>query len=402
MLDLLIITSGPLCCNPRPGKEALALAAAGHAVTVLSVFETQERARMDAQLLASTSVRQIAVRLPSRGARYLLGRLQRWMAYRTVRYTPWQPVRALGPARMLLAHARRLSADLTIVHNEAPFWVGRQLLAAGRAVAADFEDWYSEDLLPVARRYRPLRLLRALEGDLLRSAAYTTTTSYALAAALHRVYGGRRPCVVTNSFPLQPLAPERPPSAIPAFFWFSQTVGPGRGLEAFVRAWAATRHPSRLVLLGEPAPGFRGQLLAALPPARHPQLEFLASVSPQELPAVIARHDLGLALELGAPPSRDLTITNKILQYLNAGLPVVASDTAGQREVLAHAPQAGMLVRLEDTGLLTQSLDALLATPERFAPMRTAARQAVEQCYCWEIEARTLVELVARATRRES
>jgi glycosyltransferase involved in cell wall biosynthesis len=279
--------------------------------------------------------------------------------------------------------------------DHCTFWVGRRLLQQGRAVAADFEDWHSEDLLPEARRHRPIRLLRSLERDLLRLASYTTTTSTALADSLHRTYGGKKPFVVTNSFPLQTLPSVRALNEPPSFFWFSQTVGPGRGLEQFIRAWSATRHPSRLVLLGAVSNGFPERLRALMPADRRSHVEFMDPVSPQKLPAVIASHDVGLALELPSPPSRDLTITNKILQYLNAGLAVVASDTVGQREVLTRGPGAGILVNLEDGPRFTAALDNLLAAPAQLTAMREAARKLAEDFYCWESESRAFKQIVA-------
>ena len=394
---ILVVASGPLCRNPRPWKEAVALSAAGYDVTVLSVFETEAGLRQDAALLADCPVRQVWLRPGGDGPGRHGYRLYVWLARHAVQYFGWQSPTALGPAGALLARIRALPADLTIVHNDAPMWAGRRLLATGRRIAADFEDWYTEDLLPEDRRARPQRLLCRLEHDLLHRAAYVSTTSQAMADALYRTYGGKRPVVVTNSFPLQPRPAPQPGGRPPTFFWFSQTVGPGRGLEPFLTAWAATHISSRVVLLGNVDAAYRESLIGALPPPRRAQLEFHHPVAPTDLPALIAEHDIGLALEHQRPPSRDLTITNKILQYLNAGLAVVASDTAGQSEVFAHAPGIGELVTLADTTALTVRLDALLADPARLAASRQAARRAAEEIYCWEKEAPGLIRAIEAA-----
>ena len=118
---------------------------------------------------------------------------------------------------------------------------------------------------------------------------------------------------------------------------------------------------------------------------------------PSLLASLIARHDIGLALEQAFIVNRDLTITNKILQYLNAGLAVVASDTAGQREVLARAPGAGMIVSLFQTDELAGHLDGLLRDRPRIATMGEAARRAAEETYCWEKEAPNLLAAVRKA-----
>ena len=395
---ILIISNGPLCRNPRVLKEATALGAAGYTVTVLTVRNHAASESVDRELLTKAPFQRVTIDLlpgyETPRAVILWRRALTRAARKWCEWFGWQSIRSLGPAGALLRRARALPSDLVITHNEVPHWVGLQLQAEGRRVSADIEDWHSEDLLPDQRAGRPVALLQENEARLL--AADTTTTSHALAGALHTRYGGRRPEVITNSFPLQPLEPPVADSAPSAFFWFSQTLGPGRGLEEFFAAWILTRHPSRVVLLGEPMPGYTEQLLSALPAARRSQVSFLNLVPPAELPAVIARHQLGLALEQRNIPSRDLTITNKILQYLNAGLAVVASDTTGQREVLAHDPSAGVIVDLADPAGFAQILDGLLSDPAALQVRRKAARALAATVYCWEREAPRRVDMVAK------
>ncbi len=407
---ILILTNSPLCRNPRVVKEATTLGHAGYEVTVLGISNHLPSVAIDREIVARSPFRHLSVNMLGHEAQSTqrlavwLRRLQHRAARELCHRFHWQLAAALGPADSLLRAALRHPAELIIAHNEIPHWCVSRLIAAGRRVAADIEDWHSEDLLPHERSGRPLRLLRANESYLLHHAAYTTTTSHALADALHARYGGRRPEVITNSFPLGPfLARPSPlpspdsPLLPPSFLWFSQTTGPGRGLELFLAAWSRTTHPSRVVLLGEARSGYRQRLLDTLPESFRARVTFLPLVPPDQLPALIARHDIGLALEKDFIVNRDLTITNKILQYLNAGLAIVASNTRGQREVLAHAPEAGLLVSLHETTALTTQLDALLADPDLLARRRLAARQLAEQRYCWEKEAPRLLALVETA-----
>ena len=398
--SILIITSGHPSRNPRPVKEASALSAAGYEVTLLYVRNHPPSVQTDEAILRDATYRTVAIDLLSRS---LSGRLYSWyvrgttkLARQTVRFGNDSP-QALGPSTQLLHAARRLPAALTIVHNEAPHWAGLQLIRAGRRVAVDIEDWHSEDLLPQARRSRPLSLIRAMERQLLQSAAYVTTTSHAMAQALETRYGGQKLSVITNSFPIQPLREKKDPSAPPALFWFSQTIGPGRGLEEFIRGWQQTQHPSRLVLLGQPLPGYDHQLRAQLPKSFQSRLTFRPLVEPNTLPTVIAEHAVGLALELSEPANRNLTITNKILQYLNAGLAVISSDTAGQREVLGERPEAGTLIQLHDPAMIARAVDKLLSSKNILQNQQQAARSLAEQTYCWEKEIPTLLALVEKA-----
>ncbi len=396
---ILIITNGPLCRNPRVLKEATTLGEAGHRVTVLTVRNHAASEPQDIALLGQAPFsREVVEMRPGAGAGAFRLRLQQRLARAAARRFGCQTPHALGPAGTLLRRAHRHRADLTIVHNEVAHWVGTRLLSAGRRVAADIEDWHSEDLLPADRSARPIPLLQQTERLLLHRAAYVSTTSEALASALHARYGGRRPDVITNSFPLPAVAaPSAPPVSLPRFFWFSQTTGPGRGLEEFLAAWGQTSRPSQLVLLGEVRPAYAAHLLASLPESLRSRITFRPLVPPSDLPAVIAEHDIGLALEQSSIPNRHLTITNKILQYLGAGLAIVATPTAGQQEVLAPAPDAGLLLELDNPVRAAEALDAFLADPVALLTRRQAARHLAEQRYCWALEAPRLRALVERA-----
>ncbi len=231
---------------------------------------------------------------------------------------------------------------------------------------------------------------------MIRQAAYASAPSEAMAAALHAAYGGSRPVVIRNVFPLQPDPVGRPHAGPPAFFWFSQTIGAGRMLEPFLAAWRLTHRPSRLCLLGDVSSSYREKLLGRLPSARRSSLEFQSIVAPAELPGVIARHDIGLALEPKIP-DKNLTSSNKIFQYFNAGLGVLASETAGQIEALQQAPAAGRIIPLMQTAELAAQLDALIADPGAIAAMGRAARRAAVETLSWEREKPRLLAAVASA-----
>ena len=110
--------------------------------------------------------------------------------------------------------------------------------------------------------------------------------------------------------------------------------------------------------------------------------------------ASIAEHDIGFAGEEKISRSRDLTITNKILHYLLAGLAVVASDTAGQREVAEAAGAAVSLYPCGDAAALARELNSLLASPDRLKASKAAALHAAEIHYCWEREVPSLLESI--------
>jgi len=400
---ILILTSAHLCRNPRVVKEATTLGRAGYDVTVMSISVQPRFERMDLELMRGLPFKRVVL---DYAAENLSGRItdfiQRgatWAARQACSRLGLESARTLGPAAALLRFARSFPADLTIVHTEIPIWAAQYLIHDGRRVAVDVEDWYSEDLLYADRQSRPIRLLQAAEKYALRHAAYSSATARSMADALVGAYQCPAPIVLRNSFPLQPRSRVDQPAGtgVPRFIWFSQTIGPGRGLELFFAAWARTTQPSEVYLLGDLRAGYREKLLARLPPSRRGDLHFIPLVTPEQLPDKLAEFDIGLALEPRWPLNRNITITNKILQYLNAGLAVIATDTAGQKEVMAAAPDSGLLITAHETSENAQKLDQLLADPARLRATQVAARAAAEREFCWERETPRLLAAVARA-----
>jgi glycosyltransferase involved in cell wall biosynthesis len=400
---ILILTSAHLCRNPRVVKEATTLGAAGYDVTVMSISVQARFERKDRELMRGLPFKRVTIDYAADNWRArtadFVQRAATWGARRLCSEFELETAQTLGPAAALLGFARSFPADLTIVHTEIPIWAAQHLIRDGRKVAVDVEDWYSEDLLFADRQSRPIQLLRKAEAFALQHAAYSSATAQSMADALAGAYRCPAPLVLRNSFPLQlhSRADTPPREGPPRFIWFSQTIGPGRGLELFFAAWAKTTHPSQVYLLGDERPDYREKLLGRLPPARRGDVHFIPLVTPEQLPNKLAEFDIGLALEPRWPLNRNITITNKILQYLNAGLAVVATDTAGQQEVMRAAPDSGLLITAHETTEYAERLDALLGDRARLRATQLAARAAAVREFCWEQETPRLLAAVARA-----
>lgn len=402
---ILILTSAHLCRNPRVVKEATTLGRAGYDVTVMSISVQERFERMDLELMRGLPFKRVVLDYASsRWNLRLADFLQRgatWAARRLCSEFEIELAQTLGPAAALLNFARGFPADLTIVHTEIPIWAAQYLVGDGRRVAVDVEDWYSEDLLFADRQSRPINLLRSAEEVALKNAAYSSATAQSMADALVTAYRCPPPIVIRNSFPLQPVCRlDRPASqAKPRFIWFSQTIGPGRGLELFFAAWARTTQPSEVFLLGDERPGYREKLLNRLPAGRRGDVHFIPLVTPEALPGRLAEFDIGLALEPRWPLNRDITITNKILQYMNAGLAVVATDTAGQKEIMRAAPGIGLLITAHETTEYAEKLDRLIGNAHDLRAAQAEARAAAEREFCWERETPRLLAAVEKALR---
>jgi glycosyltransferase involved in cell wall biosynthesis len=118
----------------------------------------------------------------------------------------------------------------------------------------------------------------------------------------------------------------------------------------------------------------------------------------QELLSRITEHDIGLAVEEVRPDSRNLTITNKILQYLLGGIAVIASDTAGQREVATLAPDAVFLFKNYDSDDLSLKINSLIADKALLENAKKSALSIASKIFCWEHQEKLLVNWINEVT----
>lgn len=406
---IVILSGAHLCHNPRVYKEALTLGQRGFDVEVLGAWidgglAARDRALLQGAPFRFTPVLDLTGSGPLTAAHRQFHRARGRLAQLGFRWFNHASPRLLGYAAGALERvARSRQADLYMAHGELGLAAGWRLMQRGSRVSVDMEDWYSQDLLPAARRTRPLALLRQIEGDLLRHGAGATCPSRAMSQALAEAYACPPPVPIYNAFPwaertrLDGAAKDRRGGGNASIHWFSQTLGPGRGLEDL---FAALPHLARAVdlhLRGTPVRDFDAWLAACVDPSWRPRISVHRLVAPDQLLSRIAEHDIGFAGDLPTIRSRDLTVTNKILQYLLGGLAVVASDTAGQREVAEKAPGAVLLYSSGDSVALAAQLDALLMAPQRLQGAKAAALQAAQTVFCWERQEEKLLDVVERA-----
>jgi glycosyltransferase involved in cell wall biosynthesis len=405
MSSILILIGAHLCTAPRPQKEAETLAQAGYDVTVGGFWFDPKLVDRDLSLIANKKYQfePIVDFQPTRKLNNLSIRIRSRIAQEKFkRFGVFSPVLLGFDPSAMLKFARKFRADLTIVHSEAGLWVGNRLLDEGFRVGVDFEDWFSEDLLPEARSTRPIAQLKVLESRLARDCTYCLTTSHALADAMAKAYKSPKPIVIYNVFPwsersqLDGRVLDRQNISIPSLHWFSQTIGQGRGLETLFQSLEYITTPLEIHLRGNYPESSRQWLEPLIPTRWLDQIFIHPTVPNDELLPRIAEHDIGLALELDNIPSRNLTITNKLFQYLQSGLAVIATDTDGQKEILSQHPQVGRLIPSQDPKALGAAINNLLLNPQKLAAMKKAALLAAQNKLSWESQEVTLLELMRR------
>ncbi len=409
--SIVLLTGSHLSNNPRVVKEADALSAAGFEVEVLGWIVDARRAEEDRAMMRGRAWRFTPVVNLLEGSRatrlrWLFWRIERRIARMLADLAGVETAGQLGGwRRALLAAARQRRADLFIAHSAVTLWVAEQLQRDGRTVGVDMEDWFSREHLTEF----PSKLVAGIEARLLDACAHATCTSEAMSQAMAADFKCRPPLPLYNAFHwaerdrLDGALRDRKDRSRMSLHWYSQTIGPGRGLEELFLALPLLRGDLEIHLRGSLGQTGGDWLDGLIPAGWRERVHVHPQVPNAELLSRIAEHDVGLAGEIKLTRSRDLTVTNKILQYLLAGLAVVASDTAGQREVAARAPAAIFLYRSDDPASLADQLNRLLAEPELLARAKAAALAGAREHFSWEPLAPRLVESVTVAvTGRKS
>ncbi len=401
-MRVCIVTPGALGSNPRVVKEAQALHDEGNDVTVISTRTLAGVDHRDESVLATSAWRVRRLDLRSHHARWLhrVCQIAYARAFAITGYGRFAHRGASAFTGRLIGAAKRVPADLYIAHYPAA--LPAAAIAArqnGALYAFDAEDFHLGDWPEDPRHEPKRRLIRAIEGRYLPGCAYLTAASPGIADAYVQAYAVKRPTVVLNVFPCaQSPAKSTPAGTVlpgPSLYWFSQTIGPDRGLECAILAIARARTQPHLYLRGSPASGFLGRvqtIVAEVGVAG--RVHILPPALPSEMERLAACYDAALVGETGHTPSRRIALTNKQFSYLLAGLPVVMSDIPAHRAFAPEMGEAGRLYRVDDADSLAAALDAILSDPAVLAAARAAAFRLGQTRFNWDFEKAMLLALI--------
>lgn len=413
MTHICIITRSTPTKNPRLIKEVQALLDAGYEVSVISGRHRGWSAIYDASWREPRLRSYVALDFGPGAPSYK--RVQQLVTRSTARAL-WKKlgVKSIGLAEhaehdltpSLTVAALNMPADLYIAHYVAA------LPAAARAAkrynslyAYDAEDFHLGDWPQDPAFDAERRLVRTIEGRYLPNCAFLTAASPMIAEALVEEYGIRFPSVVLNVFP-KSQCPGKPSMAGtarpgPSIYWFSQTIGPDRGLECAVRAISLARSRPHLFLRGALARGFRDSLTGiAHEYGVSDRLHILSPAPPEQMERLTGIYDLGLCSEPGHTRNNRRALSNKLFSFLLAGVPPVLSNTPAQQRFAMENGLQDLIYQIDDAPALADRLDHFLHNPTLLSEMRARVWQLGQNRYNWDYEASILTELVARCLNR--
>ncbi len=396
--SVCLLTPGHLASTPRLVKEADALADANYRVHVIAGRHFAPVDALDADILSAAKWTHTLIDYrggPGVVARKLLRRIARRLVNTAPLATATVAARAhQAEISRFTAAAARTGADFYFGHCLAALpAVARAAKSREANYGFDAEDFHDAETAEAAGDRTERTIRRTLHARYLPGCAYFTAASPLIARRYADSYGTELPETVLNVFPLSyapsvpsdpgPISEQRPAR----FYWFSQTIGSGRGLEALVTILARTVIPVELHLRGHVDPAYKARLQSHATAAglRRPVV-FVPSGAPAEMVRLAAAFDLGLSVEETQPLNRDLCLTNKIFVYLLAGVPQFLSRTRAQTALAAELGDAALLGDLDRPEESAHILDAFFASPGRAESARRTAWRLARERFCWDLE----------------
>ena len=299
------------------------------------------------------------------------------------------------------AYRAALALRPAVIHFHDPELLpGAWLLRlAGWCVVYDVHENVAADI--ATKPYLP-RWLRPLAAGVYRLVEAALAAGMPTVHVLDRVARRYRPpkVVVRN---LPPAGPRpslpRPLPGCPARLVYVGTVSTDRGALAMVDLAGELRRRRVEAVVRLVGPVHERGLAYALRQriAENDLTERVTLDGPvpyDRIRTVLDEADLGLCL-LEPTPNYANALPAKVLDYMAAGLPVVASAFPAWREYVADTG-AGVLVDPHDLSAVADAVQRLLGDPDRLRAMGRRGREAVETTYCWEKERGALLDFYAR------
>jgi hypothetical protein len=388
-------------------KAASAFTDAGYRVRVVSATLTDTFRAMDVRLAAGRQWQWDPIEWSAD---------REWLTYTYTRIRHQMAQRAtavLGKERVPFAVAtaafHRLHAEVgrRAAQEPADLYYG----GGGGAIAAvadaasrndavfgvDLEDFHSGQSPASDSRQA---LVECIERAVLGRAALVTAGSPAIADAYTRKYGVHA-TAVCNTFPLPAVAPtveRRLPGDPLRLYWFSQTIGPARGLEAVIDAAARSNVRVDVHLRGAAddvfVDGLRDRAARGAPGIG---LHVHGVESSCAMVDLCRPYDIGLAAEPGSSLNNALSLSNKALTYPLAGLALAVTDTPGHRPLIDDIGDDLVVYPPDDVDTLARGLRRWSVDPAALEQAKNASWRAALRRWHWEDHDRDTLLGAARA-----
>ncbi len=242
------------------------------------------------------------------------------------------------------------------------------------------------------------RLVAIVERALMPRADGTITTTEARGRFFARAYRIPRPVILQNRPRRQPLqVSERIRQELALvepwpIVLYQGGVQQGRGLERLVRVAAQVPNAYFVFIGSGRLDGNLRQIVREL--QLEARVHFIPTVALAALPSYTASADIGVQPIENTCLNHYTTDSNKLFEYVQAGLPVVASDLPEIRRIV-RSYDLGLLVSAGNTAALVEGLRRMVSDKALRQHHAAQARMAAAEL-SWEVQEHVLVDLYQR------
>ncbi len=122
------------------------------------------------------------------------------------------------------------------------------------------------------------------------------------------------------------------------------------------------------------------------------RVEVVPPANPDQIISSLKKYDVGVTGELPEEDNQRLTSSNKLFDYIHAGLAVISSDTAGLAETV-NAYSVGSLYAPGDIDVLAKKLDELAVDKNLLNGYKAQSRKVAKELI-WELEYEPIMQLL--------
>ena len=392
---ILIVTTGQPAANPRVVKEYEALTAKGYRVNTLYTYSAKWSYKIDETKYFSDSLKKqdfilIGGNPYTSKVHYFLSRVQFKILGSLVKVLPLPFLKEMTIARSslyLLIFARHFKADVYIAHYLGA--LPAAIKAAGKyggSVIFDAEDYHRGEAPYHASQ---VQQVIDIEDRLLPRVNLITAASPLICKKYKELYPAKKTITLNNVFSRKNLQKFNITNDPLKLFWFSQYIGPNRGLEIIIEAVNLLDFKVSLSLLGNlwDKTYVESLLKKSLQPGR---IHLINPVSPEQVFKIAAEFDIGIAAEIPYCENRNICLTNKIFTYLLAGNCILASDTDAQKDFMDTYKNVGLLYKHDNPADLADKIRYLAENRNILNDCRKNALSLADNSLNWENESEKL------------
>jgi glycosyltransferase involved in cell wall biosynthesis len=317
----------------------------------------------------------------------------------STRFTKWTLLRAASIFIRSIIRMIQISADVYHAHDEAA--LPACYIAAQVCRKPLIYDAHELPLTETSIRWHWLLLLfKHILGIIVPRCAGVITVSQPIAREINHLYRGPEVTLIRNIPPYRSvqktdrLRQSLRLSSATRIALYQGGVQHNRGLDRLVHAASFLEPDIVIVIIGQDMEATKVELEALIANEYvADRVKILPPVPYEELLDWTASADIGLHI---FPPDRSLSIrwclTNKLFEYLMAGLPVLSSLLDAVVEVI-NTYDVGQIVTSLAPSDIGAAINTMLADRASLARMSRNALEAAQHEFCWEKEQLQLIRL---------